>query len=97
MFLKSIFEIAPKELEKLITPSSNELSLQLKQGKFTALNGTYTKGNRDLNIRFNYNRSFVVNKDISKAGSWTTTLRPDYTLSICPTNLKETQAEETES
>ncbi len=94
--LKSIFEIAPKELEKLITPSSNELSLQLKQGKFTALNGTYTKGNRDLNIRFNYNRSFVGNKDISKAGSWTTTLRPDYTLSIWPTNLKETQAEEKE-
>ncbi len=92
--LKSIFEIEPKELEKLITSSSNELSLQLKQGKFTALNGTYTKGNRDLNIRFSYNRSFVGNKDMSKAGSWTTTLRPDYTLSIWPTNLNETAAEE---
>ena len=94
--LKSIFDISPKELEKLITPSSNELSLQLKQGKFTALNGTYTEGNRDLSIRFNYNRSFVSNKDITKAGSWTTTLRPDYTLSIWPTNLNETQAEEKE-
>ena len=94
--LKSIFEITPKELEKLITPSSNELSLQLKQGKFTALTGIYTKGNRDLNIRFNYNRSFVGNNNISKAGSWTTTLRPDYTLSIWPTNLNETQAEEKE-
>ena len=94
--LKSIFEIAPRELEKLITPSSNELSLQLKQGKFTALNGLYTKGNRDLNIRFNYNRSFVGNNNISKAGSWTTTLRPDYTLSIWPTNLNEIQAEEKE-
>lgn len=94
--LKSIFEITPKELGKLITPSSNELSLQLKQGKFTALNGRYTKGNRNLNIRFNYNRSFVRNKNISEAGSWTTTLRPDYTLSIWPTNLNETQAEEKE-
>ena len=94
--LKSIFEIAPREFEKLITPSSNELSLQLKQGKFTALNGLYTKGNRDLNIRFNYNRSFVGNNNISKAGSWTTTLRPDYTLSIWPTNLNEIQAEEKE-
>ena len=94
--LKSIFDISPKELEKLITPSSNELSLQLKQGKFTALNGTYTEGNRDLSIRFNYNRSFISNKDITKAGSWTTTLRPDYTLSIWPTNLNETQAEEKE-
>lgn len=87
--LKSIFEIAPKELEKLIVPSSNELSLQLKQGKFTALNGVYTKGNRDLNIRFNYNRSFEGNKELSKAGSWTTTLRPDYTLSIWPLGLQE--------
>ncbi|MCG8234983.1 DUF2357 domain-containing protein [Tenacibaculum finnmarkense] len=94
--LKSIFEIESEELEKLIIPSSNELSLQLKQGKFTAINGKYTKENRDLNIRFNYNRSFVGNKNISKAGSWTTTLRPDYTLSIWPTNLNETQAEEKE-
>jgi len=106
--LKSIFEIEPKELEKLITPSLNELSLQLKQGKFTALNGTYTKGNRDLNIRFNYNRSFKgdynnKNRDISKAGSWTTTLRPDYTLSVWPEGLQEyrddkgeSKAEETE-
>ena len=49
----------------------NKLSLQLKQGEFTALNGTYTKGNRDLNIRFNYNRTFKgdyteKNRDISK-------------------------------
>ena len=91
--LKTIFEIEPKEFEKLIVSSSNELGLQLKQGKFTALTGTYTKGNRYLNIRFNYNRSFVGNKNISKTGSWTTTLRPDYTLSIWPTNLDETEAE----
>lgn len=94
--LKSIFEIEPKELEKLIISNSNNLNLQLKQGKFTALKGTYTKEHRDLNIRFNYNRSFVGNDNISKAGSWTTTLRPDYTLSIWPTNLNEKDAEEKE-
>lgn len=94
--LKSIFEIEPKELEKLIVSNSNNLNLQLKQGKFTALKGTYTKEHRDLNIRFNYNRSFVGNNNISEAGSWTTTLRPDYTLSIWPTNLNEKEAEEKE-
>jgi predicted component of viral defense system (DUF524 family) len=94
--LKSIFEIESKALEKLIVPSSDKLSLQLKQGKFTALNGKYTKGNRDLNIRFNYNRTFSGNNNMAKAGSWTTTLRPDYTLSIWPTNLNETKAEEKE-
>ncbi|MGS0528448.1 DUF2357 domain-containing protein [Zobellia nedashkovskayae] len=94
--IKSIFEIEPKELEKLIISNSNNLNLQLKQGKFTALKGTYTKENRDLNIRFNYNRSFVGNDNIAKSGSWTTTLRPDYTLSIWPTNLNEKDAEEKE-
>jgi predicted component of viral defense system (DUF524 family) len=95
--LKSIFEIEPKALEKLIVPSNDKLGLQLKQGKITALKGTYTKGNRYLNIRFNYNRSFIGGtNDISKTGSWTTTLRPDYTLSIWPTQLKETEAEATE-
>ncbi len=94
--LKSIFEIEPKELEKLIVSNSNNLNLQLKQGRFTALKGTYTKKHRDLNIRFNYNRSFVSNDTISKPGSWTATLRPDYTLSIWPTNLSEPIAEEKE-
>lgn len=92
--LKHIFEIEPKELEKLIVPSNDKLSLQLKQGKVTALKGTYTKAHRDLNVRFNYNRSFSGGTyDISKTGSWTTTLRPDYTLSIWPTNLTEPEAE----
>lgn len=91
--LETIFEIEPKELEKLIDSSTNELSLKLKQGEFTALNGTYTKGHRDLNIRFNYNRRFVGNQNIDKVGTWTTTLRPDYTLSIWPTDRNETEAE----
>ncbi|SEA01079.1 DUF2357 domain-containing protein [Bizionia paragorgiae] len=95
--LKHIFEIEPKELEKLIVPSNDQLSLQLKQGKITALQGVYTKANRNLNIRFNYNRSFKGGTDdISKPGSWTTTLRPDYTLSIWPTSQSETEAEATE-
>ncbi|WP_084399406.1 DUF2357 domain-containing protein [Pseudotamlana agarivorans] len=95
--LKNIFEIEPKELEQLIIPSNDKLSLQLKQGKVTALRGSYTKANRHLNIRFNYNRSFNGGThDISKTGSWTTTLRPDYTLSIWPTKLKETEAEATD-
>lgn len=94
--LTHIFEIEPKELEKLIVPSNDKLSLQLKQGKVTALMGTYTKAHRDLNVRFNYNRSFSGGtNDISKSGSWTTTLRPDYTLSIWPTKLDENAAEAT--
>lgn len=92
--LKNIFEIEPKELEKLIVVSSDKLSLQLKQGKVTALSGIYQNGNRNLNICFNYNRSFKgengdEKRNIGTSGSWTTTLRPDYTLSIWPEGLTE--------
>lgn len=95
--LENIFEIEPKELEKLIVPSKDNLGLQLIQGKVTALSGTYTRGTRELNIRFNYNRSFQGGtSDVSKSGSWTITLRPDYTLSIWPTDIKEKEAEATD-
>lgn len=91
--IQTIFDIEAKGLDKLITSNSNNLNLQLKQGKFIAIKGVYTKAHRDLNIRFNYNRSFSSNSDLSKSGSWTTTLRPDYTLSIWPTSLNEKEAE----
>jgi predicted component of viral defense system (DUF524 family) len=94
--LKSIFDIDHKDLDNLIVPSSNELSLQLKQGQTTALDGTYTKRHRNLRVRFNYNKSFRSNDDFTKVGSWTTTLRPDYTLSIWPEGIEDTQAEEQE-
>lgn len=95
--LNQIFEIEPKELQKLIVPSKDKLGLQLIQGKVTALSGTYTQGSRDLNIRFNYNRSFKGGtRNVLKSGSWTTTLRPDYTLSIWPTDINEPKAEATD-
>ncbi|MCX7554848.1 DUF2357 domain-containing protein [Marinicella sp. S1101] len=92
--LTGIFKVEQKAIQKLIVPSTDGFSLMLKQGRFTPLSGTYTTGNRNLNIRFNYNRTFVKNDDIAKAGSWSTTLRPDYTLSIWPTKLTEKRAEE---
>src|SRR5690606_33379125 len=53
-------------------------------------------GNRKLNIRFNYNRSFSGKKNYPDSGSWTTTLRPDYTLSFWPYGISETEAEKQE-
>ena len=50
--LKSIFEIEPKELEKLIVSNSNNLNLQLKQGKFTALKGNLHKRTKRFKYSF---------------------------------------------
>lgn len=94
--LQSIFEIEPKDISDLIKETSDGLNLQIKQGKFTALRGVYYSDSRKLNIRFNYNRSFSGRKNYPDSGSWTTTLRPDYTLSFWPFGLSEQDAEKQE-
>ncbi len=93
---QSTFEIEPKDISDLIKETPDGLNLQIKQGKFTALRGVYDSGSRKLNIRFNYNRSFSGKKTYPNAGSWTTTLRPDYTLSFWPFGLSEVDAEKQE-
>jgi predicted component of viral defense system (DUF524 family) len=93
---QSIFEIVPKDISELIKETPDGLNLQIKQGKFTALNGIYNSGSRKLNIRFNYNRSFSGKKNYPNSGSWTTTLRPDYTLSFWPFGVTEAEAEKQE-
>ncbi|OYU92930.1 MAG: hypothetical protein CFE21_22375 [Bacteroidetes bacterium B1(2017)] len=91
-----------KPYEHLIVPTNDGLNIMVKSGKHTALEGVYDSGNRKLQIKFSYNRTFTggteyINKDDKKsAGSWTKTLRPDYTLSIWPADLKEISAEEKE-
>ena len=91
--LQSIFDIDRDDISNLIEKTQDGLSIQVKQGKFTALKGTYNSETRKLNVRFNYNRSFTGRKSYPDPGSWTTTLRPDYTLSIWPFGISELEAE----
>lgn len=93
---KSIFEIEPTDISELIKETKDGLNLQIKQGKSTDLKGTFNSGSRKLNIRFNYNRSFSGKKAYPDSGSWTTTLRPDYTLSFWPFGISEQEAEKQE-
>lgn len=93
---EDIFDIEPKHISELIKETSDGLNLQIKQGKYTALRGIYDSGSRKLNIRFNYNRSFSGKNTYPDSGSWTTTLRPDYTLSFWPFGIKEKEAEKQE-
>ena len=90
---KSVFDIEPKEISELIKETADGLNLQLKQGTHTALKGVFNTGTRKLNIRFNYNRSFSGQKDYPHSGSWTTTMRPDYTLSFWLYGITEEEAE----
>ncbi|GGP02629.1 hypothetical protein GCM10010992_07880 [Cloacibacterium rupense] len=88
-----------KAYKHLIEPTKDGLNVMVKSGKHTALKGIYTKRNRDLNVKFSYNRTFKggVNYSEKITGSWTAPLRPDYTLSIWPKYLSEKEAESNES
>lgn len=90
---QEIFNIQADDISKLIQPTSDGLSLQIKQGKSTPLTGVYDSGSRKLNIRFNYNRSFNGKNVYPNSGSWSTVLRPDYTLSFWPLGITEEVAE----
>jgi len=83
----------------LIVPTSDGLNVMVKSGKHTALEGIFTKRNRNLKIKFSYNRTFKGGNNYidAKSGSWTTPLRPDYTLSIWSNSFTEEQAEANES
>ncbi len=95
--LEDVFNIEPKSIQSLIQYDKNKLSLNLKQGKAVALFGVFNAPSRNLNIQFTYNRSFGGGKSYPAAGSYTTTLRPDYTLSIWPEYIgSEKEAEEKE-
>lgn len=95
--LKEVFEIEPKSIAELIQYDKGQLSLNLKQGTAIAMKGVYKSPSRNLNIQFAYNRSFGGGKSFPNSGSYTTTLRPDYTLSIWPAELTDSKdAEKTE-
>lgn len=95
--LKEVFEIEPKSIAELIQYDKGQLSLNLKQGTAIAMKGVFKSPSRNLNIQFSYNRSFGGGKTFPNSGSYTTTLRPDYTLSIWPEEIAEAKdAEKTE-
>ena len=88
-------EYEEKSYSHLFEPTKDGLNIMVKQGKHTALYGDFDAGNRKLKVKFSYNRSFKGGTKYTdeRAGSYTTTLRPDYTLSVWPAILKEKEAE----
>jgi predicted component of viral defense system (DUF524 family) len=98
---KSKFKINNLEHEEqsyshLFESTKDGLNIMVKQGKHTALYGDFITVNRTLKVKFSYNRSFQggTNYMDNKAGSYTTTLRPDYTLSVWPAMFNEKKAEQ---
>ena len=98
--VSEFFNIAPEEKANLVTSDPDHINLNIVQGKTQMVRGKQATYSRLLNVAFYYNRSFnkVSEKEdpIHKAGSWTMTMRPDYTLSLWPGNITEEEAERQE-
>ena len=94
--LKELFEIFPEDLENLIKPTNDELSLQLVQGEKRSIRGILEHDSRKLQANFSFNRTFSGNRKHPAPGSWTKSMRPDYTLSIWPAEISEDMAEKEE-
>jgi predicted component of viral defense system (DUF524 family) len=99
--LETVFQISPKSFDELVEVSPQGLDIRLKQGRHVPLHGVYKNELRNLNIRFSYNRVFgggvAFDSDrAAGAGSWTASMRPDYTLSMWPESLSESDAERNE-
>jgi hypothetical protein len=88
-----VFELKKPSVETLIEPTADGFGLKLKTGEHLAFEGNFHGGARALNIRFSYNRSFTQNRDPYTSGSWTERMRPDYTISLWPSDFDESEAE----
>ena len=87
-------ELTENDEKKLVKPDNDHINLELKQGRRIMIGGQFREASRTLNVRLYYNRTFSTSDQLDKSGSWTTAMRPDYTLSIWPGNIEENDAEE---
>jgi len=90
-----VFKLDEKSSDELVKVSKNKLSIRLRRGRILDLNASSECGRR-LHVRFSFNRSFSPD-ELKTAGTWTTGMRPDYTLSIWPGDLDEKSAEAAEA
>jgi predicted component of viral defense system (DUF524 family) len=86
--------LTEEDEKKLVKTDKDHINLELKQGHTKMIGGQFHEASRTLNVRLYYNRTFSTSGQLDKSGSWTTAMRPDYTLSIWPGNIEESEAEE---
>jgi len=94
--MEDVFNIQAISPENMIEETNDKLGLKLRQGRYLPLCGTYQSDTRKLHVQFSFNKTFSGEKKYPSGGSWTRSMRPDYTLSIWPEGISEKEAEEQE-
>ena len=87
-------ELTEADEKKLVKTDKDHINLELKQGHTKMIGGQFREASRTLNVRLYYNRTFSTSDNLDASGSWTTAMRPDYTLSVWPGDITEAEAEE---
>lgn len=91
--LKRFCSFGDEILLNVFEMSKDKLSLRLKQGRNISFKGSAVCGAASLSVRFDYNRSFPYTDSPSVSGSWSRTMRPDYSLSFWPADESENESE----
>lgn len=95
--IEVVFGIALQNPEEIFAVKNDgTLELGLQRGKRLKIKGIYSAGQHRFCIKFYYNRTFTGGKLYPKGGSWTKSMRPDYTLSVYPEGMTSSEAEEKE-
>lgn len=94
--LEGLFDIQALTSDKMIEETDDKLGLKLKQGRHLPLEGIYETESRKLHVQFSFNKTFSGDNQYPSGGSWTRSMRPDYTLSIWPEEIDYEQAEKQE-
>ena len=98
--ISQFFKLDSADKQRLVKIDEDGIDLNIIQGRTTILRGVSQSDIRQLNVAFYYNRTFGQPRNsedpIHQAGSWTMSMRPDYTLSIWPGKISEGEAEKQE-
>jgi predicted component of viral defense system (DUF524 family) len=94
------FELDVPAHRTLVERTANGFDLRLKSGKELSFRGKHRGGERELSIRFSYNRTYPgAEPDLPSypsPGAWTRPMRPDFTISMWPVEFSEAEAERQE-
>jgi predicted component of viral defense system (DUF524 family) len=96
----SIFQVKQKPADELIKQTADGMGLTLKSGIHFPLIGVFMISGRKMNVQLSYNRTFQgcsSEGNYPRSGSWTVSMRPDYTLTVWPDGFDENEAEATEN
>lgn len=79
--------------EKFLAESEDGLLFKLRAGRDFVHHGAVATAGRMLRVRFSYNRTFGKGASAESEGSWTLTMRPDFTVTFWPACVDERVAE----